>query len=98
MKKLKEIKNILAEHKPEIQKKFMVKEIGIFGSYVRGRQKAKSDIDVLVEFSEPIGLFKFMELEEYLQALFGVKVDLVSRKALKPHIGKQILEEVTFIF
>jgi len=96
--KLREIKDILAEHKSEIQKKFNVKDIGIFGSYVRGRQKAKSDIDVLVEFSEPIGLLKFMELEEYLQTLFGVKVDLVSKKALKPHIGKRILEEVTFIF
>jgi hypothetical protein len=97
MKKLQEIKAILAEHKPEIQKKFKVKEIGIFGSYVRNRQKRKSDIDVLVEFFEPVGLFEFMDLEEYLQTLFGVKVDLVSRKALKPHIGEQILKEVIYI-
>lgn len=97
MKKLQEIKAILAKHKRVIQRKYKVKEIGIFGSYLRGKQGRKSDIDVLVEFSEPIGLFEFMDLEEYLQNLFGVKVDLVSRKALKPHIGQQILKEVIYI-
>lgn len=97
MKKIQEIKAVLAEHKLEIQKKFKVKEIGIFGSYVRGKQKEKSDIDVLVEFSEPVGLFEFMDLEEYLQTIFGVKVDLVSKKALKPHIGERILKEVIYI-
>jgi predicted nucleotidyltransferase len=97
MKKLQDIKAVLAKHKPEIQRKFKVKEIGIFGSYTRGKQKEKSDIDVLVEFSESVGLFKFMDLEEYLQTLFGVKVDLVSRKALKPHIGERILREVIYI-
>jgi predicted nucleotidyltransferase len=94
MKRLRDIKAVLAEHKTEIQKRFKVKEIGIFGSYAKGKQKAKSDIDVLVEFSEPVGLFEFMDLEEYLQALFGVKVDLVSKKALKPAIGERILKEV----
>jgi predicted nucleotidyltransferase len=97
MKRLQSIKAVLAKHKPEIQRKYKVKKIGIFGSYIRGQQKEKSDIDVLVEFSEPVGLFKFMDLEEYLQNLFGVKVDLVSRKALKPHIGKRILREVIYI-
>lgn len=97
MKKLRDIKALLADHKPEIQKRFKVKEIGVFGSYTRGRQKATSDIDVLVEFAEPVGLFEFMDLEEYLQALFGVKVDLVSKKALKPAIGERILKEVIFI-
>jgi predicted nucleotidyltransferase len=97
MKRIQEIKAALAKHKTEIQRKFKVKEIGIFGSYTRGRQKEDSDIDVLVEFSEPVGLFEFMDLEEYLQILFGTKVDLVSRKALKPHIGKRILREVIYI-
>jgi len=97
MKKLRDIKAILATHKPEIQKRFKVKEIGIFGSYRRGQQKQKSDIDVLVEFSEPVGLFEFMDLEEYLQSLSGVRVDLVSKKALKPAIGERILREVIYI-
>lgn len=97
MNRLQDIKAALAKDKPEIQRKFKVKEIGIFGSYTRGKQKEKSDIDVLVEFSEPVGLFEFMDLEEYLQNLFGVKVDLISKKALKPHIGERILKEVIYI-
>jgi len=50
-----------------------------------------------VEFQEPVGLFKFMELEEFLEKNTGVKIDLVSKKALKPRIGKHILEEVISI-
>jgi predicted nucleotidyltransferase len=74
-----------------------VKTIGVFGSYVRGEQKRGSDVDVLVEFEEPVGLFEFMDLEDYLSELLGVKVDLVSKKALKPHIGENILQEVIMI-
>ena len=74
-----------------------MKEIGVFGSFVRGEAKKSSDIDILVEFSEPVGLFEFMELEEYLEKLLGHKVDLVSKKALKPIIGKYILEEVVIV-
>jgi predicted nucleotidyltransferase len=55
------------------------------------------DVDVLVEFDDPIGLFEFMKLENYLSDLLCVKVDLVSKKALKPHIGERILEEVIMI-
>jgi len=97
MKRLTDIKDILAEHKLEIQRKFKIKKIGVFGSYTRGKHNKKSDIDILVEFSEPVGLFEFMDLEEYLRSLFGVKVDLVSKKALKPHIGERILREVIYI-
>jgi len=94
MKNLEEIKKILHESKPVIKEKFKVKEIGIFGSYVRGENKPKSDIDLLVEFKEPVGFFAFLDLEEYLEDILGLKVDLVSKKALKPRIGKYILEEL----
>ena len=94
MNSLKEIKKILADHKEEFGQRYKVKEIGIFGSVVRGEQKKKSDIDILVEFESPIGLFKFLELEEYMGDLLDTKVDLVSKKALKPRIGKHILQEV----
>ena len=89
-----QIRTVLLKHKAELKKKFKVKTIGVFGSYVRGEQKRQSDVDILVEFEEPIGLFEFMDLEFYLADLLGVKVDLVSKKALKPHIGEQILKEV----
>jgi len=94
MKSLKEIRIILKKHKSIIEKRFKVKEIGIFGSYIRGEQKDISDIDILVEFYEPIGFFSFLDLEEYLTGLFNTKVDLVSKKALKPRIGKYILQEM----
>lgn len=93
-KSLEEIKKIIREHKKEMKEKYGVKEIGIFGSLVRGEMKEESDVDILVEFEKPIGFFKFLELEEYLSNLIGKKVDLVSKKALKPYIGKYILEEV----
>ena len=80
-----------------MRKRFKVKTIGVFGSYVRGEQNRQSDVDLLVEFEEPVGLFEFMDLEMYLTDLLGVKVDLVSKKALKPHIGERILKEVTMI-
>jgi predicted nucleotidyltransferase len=97
MRNVESIKGVLLQHKAELRKKFKVKTIGVFGSYIRGEQKRSSDVDVLVEFEEPIGLFEFMDLEDYLSQLLGVKVDLVSKKALKPHIGERIMQEVIMI-
>jgi predicted nucleotidyltransferase len=97
MQDVEGIKRTLLQHKAKLRRKFKVKNIGVFGSYVRGEQKRGSDMDVLVEFEEPIGLFEFMDLEEYLSELLGVKVDLVSKKALKPHIGERILQEVIMV-
>lgn len=93
---LKKITKILKEYKEELKEKYEVKEIGIFGSYVREEYKEKSDLDILVEFQEDakIGLLKFVNMENYLSELIGVKVDLVEKSALKPRIGKHILEEV----
>jgi len=96
-KELTEIKQVLAQNKEQLLRDHKVKEIGIFGSYVRSEQKKNSDLDILVEFEEPIGLFKFMDLGEYLKNLLGIKIDLVSKKALKPYIGKYILDEVVYI-
>jgi predicted nucleotidyltransferase len=93
-KKIDQIIMKLRENKHFLEEKYKVKTLGVFGSYVRGEQKKGSDLDILVEFQEPVGLFEFMELEEFLGKKTGVKIDLVSKKALKPRIGKHILEEV----
>jgi len=85
---------ILKQHFPEIKKKYSVSYLGIFGSYVRGEQTSDSDLDLLVEFYEKPGLFEYIELEDHLSDLLGVKVDLVMKNALKPNIGKRILNEV----
>ena len=97
MREVGSIKLVLLQHKAELRENFKVKTIGVFGSYVRGEQKRSSDVDILVEFDSPVGLFEFMKLENYLSDLLGVKVDLVSKKALKPHIGEHILQEVIMI-
>ena len=97
MTKLQKIKEIIKQDKKQLEVNYKVKKIGIFGSYIRGKSNSKSDLDILVEFTEPIGLFKFMDLEEHLQEKLQVKIDLVSKKALRPYIGKYILKEVEYI-
>ena len=97
-KPLNEIKEFLKKHETKLKERYEIKEIGIFGSYVRGEQKERSDLDILVEFETKakMDLIKFVELEEHLSDLLGIKVDLVMKSALKPRIGKHILKEVVY--
>lgn len=97
MKTLGKLKEILAEHKEELQKKYKVNEIGIFGSYVRDEQTKKSDVDILVTFYETIDLFMFVELEDYLSDILGVKVDLVMKEGIKPRLKEKILSEAVYL-
>jgi predicted nucleotidyltransferase len=97
MKRLEEIKSILQQHKEELRAKYKVKEIGVFGSYVRGQQKKQSDIDILVEFEVVPGLLKFIELEDYLSELLGVKVDLVRKSSIREELRDTILHEVVML-
>lgn len=99
MTKLEEIKKKLKELEPLLREKFKVKRIGVFGSYLRGEEKKTSDIDILVEFEETadLSLLDFINLEGYLSKELGISVDLVEKTALKPRIGKHILEEVVHI-
>ena len=93
----KQIKQIIKEHLPELHSEFSVSEIGLFGSYVRNEQTPLSDVDILVEFSKPVGFISFMQLEMRLQQLLGSKIDLVTPGALKTHIGSRILKEVDYV-
>ncbi|TAN44436.1 MAG: nucleotidyltransferase [Nitrospirae bacterium] len=97
MKNIEEIKEILLKHKRGLREQYGLKEIGIFGSYVRGEQNEKSDIDILVELETPIGFVRFFRLENTLSQLLGAPVEIVTKKALKPHIGKRILQEVRYV-
>lgn len=97
MKTIKEIKNLLSKHRKEMEAKYKVKNIGVFGSFVRGEQKKKSDIDILVEFKETVDFFEFLDLEEHLERLLGIKVDLVTKRALKPLIKDKILNEAVYV-
>ncbi len=91
---LNSITDMLRQHLPSLTEKYHVKSLGVFGSYVRRQQRPESDLDLLVAFDEPPSLLKFIELENYLTDLLGIKVDLVMKDALKPMIGKRILSEV----
>jgi len=92
-KKIDQIITKLKENKPILEKKFSVKNLEVFGSYVHDEQKKNSDLDVLVEFSKTVDLFKYIELENYLSEKLGIKVDLVMKDTLKPRIKDRILNE-----
>jgi predicted nucleotidyltransferase len=99
VKSVDEVKAILKEHKTELEQKYRVREMGIFGSFVRGEQKQRSDIDILVEF-EPRnipGLLKLIEMEIYLEKLLRKKVDVVLKNGIRPELKKGILKEVVYI-
>lgn len=89
------IQETLKQYKPILQDRYKVKEIGIFGSYVRGEATRHSDVDLLVKFSGPIG-WEFVDLKEFLEKILKKKVDLVTVPALKPQLRDIILKEVVY--
>ena len=91
---LEEIRRELRTLLPELRRRYPVAALGVFGSYARGEQHEGSDLDLLVDFDGPIDFFRFIELEEEIGARLGVRVEIVSRPALKPRIGEHILAEV----
>jgi predicted nucleotidyltransferase len=86
----------LKELKPELYKDYAVREIGLFGSFSDGSDTEESDIDILVELERPIG-WKIFTLEIYLTRIFGRKIDLVTKNALKEQIKDNILKQVNYI-
>lgn len=99
VRNVEEAKAVLKEHKAEVIQRYRVSELGIFGSFVRGEQKKRSDIDILVEFDEKNipGLIKLSEMERYLQRLLKKKVDLVIKSGIRRELKKGILKEVVYI-
>jgi len=87
----------LTAHISELKDRFKVRRLGVFGSFASGHESEKSDVDVLVEFDEPVDIFTFMELKEYLESLLGREVDLVTEKALKPPIREEVLKQVLYV-
>jgi predicted nucleotidyltransferase len=94
---IENIKSTLRLELPKLKAQYNVNTLDIFGSYIRNEQKLKSDIDILVSFTEVPSLFKFIELEDYLSNLLKIKVDLVMKSSLKPFIGQKILAEAQSI-
>lgn len=96
MKKIEEVKGIIREHRMELEEKYKVRKIAIFGSYVRDEQNEKSDIDILVEFNESVG-FLFIHLADFLEEILKAKVDLITPDAIKPNRRKYIMEDLTYV-
>ncbi|MCL5411726.1 MAG: nucleotidyltransferase family protein [Patescibacteria group bacterium] len=94
---LDQVKSKIDSHREQLRKDYHVKQIGVFGSVARNENVAGSDVDILVDFSEPIGFFKFVELEESLSKILGRKVDLVTKKAIKQRIKDNVLKETVYV-
>lgn len=86
----------LKQSRGEMRKRFSVKKIGLFGSYMRGDARPQSDIDLLVEFTDPT-FDNYMDLKFFLEDLFSVKVDLVMADAVKPRLKPYINQEVVYV-
>ena len=90
------ILSTLKNLKDELKTSYKVKKIGLFGSYVKNSQTETSDIDLLVEFDEDADLFHLIGLSRYLEEIFEIKVEFVSKSSLKEEIKQYILREVIY--
>jgi uncharacterized protein len=96
MKNFSQIQNALSSHKSELFQKYHIKNMAIFGTYARNEQKRNSDLDILVEFYSPIGV-EFIDLANYLEHLLKIRVDLVSKKGIKPKYFREIKDDLKYV-
>jgi len=95
-KRVQEMLRLIKEHKQFLEERYRVKELGIFGSVVRGEQTRRSDVDILVDFYEVPDLLDFINLEQYLQRVLKKKVDLVRKPVVRKELKERILNEVVY--
>jgi predicted nucleotidyltransferase len=93
MRTLEQVIDQLRQMQPDLRRRYPIREIGVFGSYVRGEQTDGSDLDILVDLEAGVSLFELAGLQQDLSDGPGVKVDLVMKDALKHRIGRRILSE-----
>jgi uncharacterized protein len=96
MKNIEEIKATLGRHKHDLFERYPIESLAIFGSYARNDQSENSDLDVLVEFHDRIGI-RFIDLAEELEKILKMKVDLVSRKGIKEKYLKSIDTDLIYV-
>jgi predicted nucleotidyltransferase len=87
----------LSLHKSEIFDKYNLKELGIFGSLVRGENNINSDVDMVVEYNVTPDLLRYIELENRIENILETKVDLVIKNSIRPELKNEILSEVIYI-
>ena len=93
---LSAIQDKLRRVKPHLSAKYHVNTLGLFGSIMRNDFTAESDIDIVVDFSQPIGI-EFIDLANELETLLDRKVDLVSKEGIKPNYFKEIQTEIYYV-
>ena len=91
-----EILSLLVQNKTELENRFKVRRLALFGSYARGDQKPDSDVDILVDIDPSIGL-DFVTLAEQIEKLLGLPVELVSLRAIKPNKLKYIERDLIYV-
>ena len=96
MKSLDEIKSSLEKNKSRLFYSYPIKSLAIFGSYARNEENADSDLDIMVEFNDKIGL-RFIDLANELERMVGLKVDLVSKKGIKQRYLQSIEEDLIYV-
>lgn len=97
MKTLDEIVGQLRRMQPDLRRRYRIREMGVFGSYVRGEQTEGSDLDILAGLGEGIGLMELAGLQQDLSDALGVRVDLIMKESLKRRIGRRILSEAVML-
>jgi predicted nucleotidyltransferase len=92
-----DVARILAKRQKELHQVYAVKSLSLFGSVARNEARPESDVDLLVEFTRPVGLFEFIGLQQYLEGLLGCPVDLGTKASLKPSLKEQVLQEMIHV-
>lgn len=90
---MKEIRTIIRQHQDILAERYGVRVVGLFGSYVRGEQRCRSDVDLLAEILRPISLLELVGAELYLREILGVKVDLVPKRNVREELREAIFNE-----
>ncbi|MGA3291379.1 MAG: nucleotidyltransferase family protein [Candidatus Bathyarchaeia archaeon] len=97
VRSLEDVKRQLQELKPTLRERFKVETIDIFGSFARGEQTVKSDLDILVTYSGTVSLFTIYDLKQYLKRKLRIKVDVISKEFLNKYIKDQVLKEAVAV-
>ena len=93
---LPQILQVLRDHKPELQRKYPISRLGVFGSYARGEATEKSDIDIAVEITGPMGL-SFVAMADEIEELFGIKTDVVSLRGISPKYMAYVQKDLVYV-
>lgn len=93
---LQNILQILRQHQPELQRKYPISRMGVFGSYAKGKATEKSDIDIAVEINGPMGL-NFVAMADEIEELFGIKTDVVPKRSIKPQYLSYVEKNIVYV-